>query len=107
VPDGKERPVACEGKTVWLHPECQRFYFQSRTQRPDREAPSPYEVLGPAPVGQKCINCGGGIGAIKRIKLIGQDGTVFLHVRCAGEYLAALTNRSVRTPAPKGRSDAA
>jgi putative DNA primase/helicase len=24
--DGKERPVAIEGRTVWLHPECERFY---------------------------------------------------------------------------------
>jgi hypothetical protein len=48
--DGKERPVAIGGNTVWLHPECERFYrdldippFLRRTNGADR-APA----VGPA-----------------------------------------------------------
>jgi putative DNA primase/helicase len=33
--DGKERPVTIAGKTVWLHPECQRFYQPNYPDLPD------------------------------------------------------------------------
>ena len=30
VPDGKERPIAYGGETIWLHAECQRFFFKEQ-----------------------------------------------------------------------------
>jgi hypothetical protein len=32
VPDGKERPVAYGGETIWLHAECERFFIQAKMQ---------------------------------------------------------------------------
>jgi hypothetical protein len=29
--DGKERQFATGDKTVWLHPECERFYMEAET----------------------------------------------------------------------------
>jgi hypothetical protein len=94
------RIVALRGaaSTVVNFPECQRFYFQGRAQQPNQETPSPYNVLGPAPAGQRCMSCGSGIGAVKQIKLAGQDGAVCLHVPCAEKYLAALANPPVKIP---------
>src|SRR5215831_12719769 len=28
--DGKERPVAYCDRTIWLHPECERFFIKAR-----------------------------------------------------------------------------
>jgi hypothetical protein len=98
APDGKERAITCEGKTVWLHPECQRFYFQGRARQPDQETPSPYKVLGPAGAGQRCIGCGSGIGAVKRIKFASEDGAVDLHVPCAEKRVAAWADPPVKIP---------
>jgi hypothetical protein len=40
--DGKERPVTIAGKTVQLHPECQRFYQPNYPDLPDfLRRPSP------------------------------------------------------------------
>jgi hypothetical protein len=33
--DGKEQQIAVEGKTVWLHPECRRFYLPNYPALPD------------------------------------------------------------------------
>jgi hypothetical protein len=30
VPDGKERRIAHGGETIWLHAECQRFFFKEQ-----------------------------------------------------------------------------
>jgi hypothetical protein len=30
VPDGKERRIAYGGETIWLHAECQRFFFKEQ-----------------------------------------------------------------------------
>jgi hypothetical protein len=32
APDGKERPVAYGDDTIWLHPECERFFIQAKMQ---------------------------------------------------------------------------
>jgi hypothetical protein len=47
--DGKERPVTIAGKTVQLHPECQRFYHPNYPDLPDfLRRPSPTNGRGPA-----------------------------------------------------------
>ena len=33
--DGKEHQIPVEGKTVWLHPECRRFYLPDYPALPD------------------------------------------------------------------------
>jgi hypothetical protein len=48
--DGKERRVSIAGKTVWLHPECQRFYQPN----------CPISCGGPLLLQPNCpISCGG------------------------------------------------
>jgi putative DNA primase/helicase len=63
-PDGMERPVTVEGRTVWLHPQCQRFYpgaaaaTESSAPRPvtppvdspsTQPSPDPWEEAGKIP----------------------------------------------------------
>ena len=54
-----------------------------------------YEVLGPAPPGERCFRCGKGSG-VKRIKY---DGVVdLLHEGCARDHLAAIANPPIKLP---------
>jgi putative DNA primase/helicase len=55
----------------------------------------PYEVLGPAPGGERCTLCGSG-GGVERIK---HRGRVNLwHPACADRYLAAMADPPVKVP---------
>jgi hypothetical protein len=50
--DGRERQLAIEGKTVWLHPECQRFYQPTYPRLPNslyRPPPEQPRANGRAP----------------------------------------------------------
>ena len=54
-----------------------------------------YEVLGPAPAGERCVRCGKGSG-VKRIKHGGEVD--LLHEGCARDHLAAIANPPVKLP---------
>jgi 5S rRNA maturation endonuclease (ribonuclease M5) len=65
--DGKEQPVEVGGKTVWLHPECERFYRKATTASappapPPSTAPSPdpWEEAGKIPAFLDRRSNGGG-----------------------------------------------
>jgi hypothetical protein len=59
------------------------------------EAAASYEVLGPAPPGERCFRCGKG-GGVKRIKHGGEVD--LLHEGCARDLLAATANPSIKLP---------
>jgi hypothetical protein len=56
-----------------------------------------YEVLGPAPPGERCVRCAKGSG-VKRIKHGGEVD--LLHEGCASDLLAAIANPPVKLPDP-------
>jgi hypothetical protein len=65
------------------------------TQAGRAAEPAPYEVLGPAPAGEKCWSCGKSSG-VQRIK---HRGEVSLwHQGCADRYVAALADPPVKVP---------
>jgi hypothetical protein len=61
----------------------------------DTVEPAPYEVLGPAPPGERCVCCGKGSG-VKRIKRGGEVD--LLHEGCARDLSAATANPPVKLP---------
>jgi hypothetical protein len=96
-PDGAERPVACGDGTVWLHPECRRFWASPAALNGNgrgEERKEPYAVLGPAPAGERCVGCGK--GAAERIRYRG--GVDAWHEACVQAHIAALANPPVQLP---------
>jgi hypothetical protein len=61
-----------------------------RTHAGRATEPASYEVLGPAPSGERCVYCGKGSG-VKRIKHGGEVD--LLHEGCARNHLVAMANR--------------
>jgi hypothetical protein len=57
--------------------------------------PASYEVLGPAPPGERCIGCGKG-GGVKRIRHSGEVD--LLHEGCARAHSAAMANPPFELP---------
>jgi hypothetical protein len=49
-PDGKEQPFIREGKAIWLHQECVRFYCPSKTAAAAARAPSAPAQPAPAAI---------------------------------------------------------
>jgi hypothetical protein len=67
--------------------------FPTRARRATE--PAPYEVLGSAQPGERCVHCGRGSG-VKRIKH-GSEVDL-LHEGCAPDLLAAMANPQVKLP---------